>query len=1027
MKYDSSRSDFCPLSQDIQTACCFKLCDVCGESLQLDWDMVIVYNNEHVACGDLKAEFGKEGIEDETDQCTAMQELHQEMCCFSPPVSPCNLCQTETDYLEAYSEVEVDFFGSKSNCSDIYDYLFRRIESDTDTCLSSKHSVADECCYKKCSICGGNQVQDLQAKVSFDGRNISCLQLHTVTTLDVAFDSQDCSNLKTAFADSCCYDAPDSPCIMCNKGAVRKDVLVDFNGEAQTCEYVGNYISSRMNNGTEECDISKTEFAEYCCFNKCSICAPGDQIDWDTTVEFQGVSGVSCGSFDWYFTSNIVEEGSENCTELQDSFSEGCCYTPIDYTQPACSICKQGDTWFDVNGPAIVPFQDQNRTCTEVTNALFREAEENSDFCSQAKQEYFSSCCFAKCNICAGAQLDAMVEVSYNETATTCLELGLTFAADVVVEGSNECNHARQMLFEPCCYIVPAEPCALCKIENSQGDVRENINIDFYGATTTCADLNSFLVSREEQVGFMCQAAKTELQETCCFQKCGLCSAGGNLYWDNPVDFNGLTFACGELTWILSGKMVEEGSEECDTMQEQFFDACCIGPSLAVPNAENKCEICHSAKDWYAQIVYDGKEMTCLELDSVLLRKGVLDQSSECSQVKLEYAQHCCYTPPENPCNLCHFDQKSYSVLDKTISYNGADVNCYGIHNHLATRIEMEDDTCLTTQNDLFESCCYDKCSLCENYQLDPNVNVMHEGISMGCSEFETSYFGLNEITRGSDKCTMIQQQHFDDCCYDIPCDLCKSRDLRYELMAERPAKYEGINRTCGDASILLESHLSQSDMCLATKDELFDMCCYMQCKLCKEPDYAVDWNHDLNIQGLASTCMDVYTSLRSEGIEESDDKCESVKFAISHQCCYKLPTNQCALCLNSNGTFLNTNWNNEVKYQGVTKTCSDVNAILGSEELDSSICIMARDEYWDDCCLPQEGGNSNEVGDLFAVNAGVQIETDSTSYSGNSYYDNNGFGDFGAMLIRPSDAAIPHPVTVGVICIVLIMMSWSF
>jgi hypothetical protein len=506
----------------------------------------------------------------------------------------------------------------------------------------------------------------------------------------------------------------------------------------------------------------------------------------------------------------------------------------------------------------------------------------------------------------------------------------------------------------------------------------------------------------------MCQAARAELQETCCFQKCDICRAGGNLYWDNPVEFNGMQFACGELTWILGGKSVEQGSQECDSVQSQYFDACCNGPSPEIPNAENKCEICSSAKDWYAQVMYDGRAMTCLELDSVLLKNGVLGESTECTQIRMEYSRHCCYTPPENPCSLCHAGQKSYSVLDKTVSYNGAETNCYGIHNHLATRVEVEDDMCLKTQNALFDSCCYDKCNLCENFQLNPNVNVMHEGTSMGCSEFETNYFGLNEITRESDQCAIIQQQHFNDCCYDIPCQLCQSGDLSYELMAEELVTFENKNRTCGDVSVLLESHLSQDDICLSTRDDIFDACCFMQCKLCKEPTYAVNWNYELDIEGLASTCMDVFTSLRSEGIKEGDDKCESVKFAVSHECCYKLPTNQCALCLNSNGTFVNTNWNNEVTYQGVTRTCSDLNAILGSEELDSAICLMARDEYWSACCLPQEGGNTDEIGDILASDekSELELEADSPSGSSTSYYDPSPFGDFGAMYVRPGSGA---------------------
>lgn len=99
----------------------------------------------------------------------------------------------------------------------------------------------------------------------------------------------------------------------------------------------------------------------------------------------------------------------------------------------------------------------------------------------------------------------------------------------------------------------------------------------------------------------MCQAAKTELQETCCFQMCSICAKGGNLYWDNPVTLNDVTFACGELSWILSGGMIEEGTDKCSDMQNTYFDACCNGPSPDIPQGD-KCEICPSGKDWYAQV-----------------------------------------------------------------------------------------------------------------------------------------------------------------------------------------------------------------------------------------------------------------------------------------------------------------------------------------------------------------------------------------------------------------------------------------
>lgn len=221
------------------------------------------------------------------------------------------------------------------------------------------------------------------------------------------------------------------------------------------------------------------------------------------------------------------------------------------------------------------------------------------------------------------------------------MELGFKFVADIVAEGSEECIAAREILYEPCCYATPTDPCVLCQSSaSSQGDVRDGVSVSFYGSTTNCLDLNSFLVSREEQVGFICQAAKTELQESCCFQECKICGSGGQLYWDNPTTFNDITFACGELTWVLSGSSMEEGSEECAQMQTTYYGDCCSGPSALIPDAGNRCEMCPSGKDWYAQVVHSdsGKPMTCLELDSVLLQSSIFDDTAECERAKSEYS-----------------------------------------------------------------------------------------------------------------------------------------------------------------------------------------------------------------------------------------------------------------------------------------------------------------------------------------------------------------------------------------------------
>lgn len=480
----------------------------------------------------------------------------------------------------------------------------------------------------------------------------------------------------------------------------------------------------------------------------------------------------------------------------------------------------------------------------------------------------------------------------------------------------------------------------------------------------------------------MCQAAKTELQGTCCFEMCTICGNDGNLYWDNPVLFNDIKFACGELTWILSGEMIEDGTPECIDMQTSYFDQCCTGPSLEIPEGGEKCEICPSGKDWYAQVTYNETPMTCLELDSALLRDGVFGGSDECQSAAEQYSAQCCYIPPIKNCNLCQSGDRFFSIKDQRVTFNGAETNCFGIHNYLSTRVEADDNMCIGTQIDLFDICCYDKCRLCHDYQLDMEAVVEHDGNSMGCSEIENSVFVLNQTAHGTKECLATHKQHFDECCYDIPCSLCTIGDKRHELLVSDPVTFQGMTRTCGEVSVLMEAEMSQSEICKNTKHEVFDTCCFQQCELCTDPGWAVDWNRPLSYDGLASTCIDVYMNLRNEMVAAGDDRCLTVQHTLSEACCYKIPSNQCSLCQNSNGTFLNTNWNYEVTYQGASITCSDVSAMLSSEELDSLLCLSTRDQLWNDCCVPHEGGDSGLVGILPSLPPEVSDENEGGSTS---------------------------------------------
>lgn len=181
------------------------------------------------------------------------------------------------------------------------------------------------------------------------------------------------------------------------------------------------------------------------------------------------------------------------------------------------------------------------------------------------------------------------------------------------------------------------------------------------------------------------------------------------------------------------------------------------------------------------------------------------------------------------------------------------------------------------------------------------------------------------------------------------------------------------------------------------------------ECNLCKDPSQAVNWNHPLSYDGLASTCLNVYMNLRNEMVQDGDETCLSVRYTVSNECCYKIPTNQCSLCQHVNGTYLNTNWNSEVTYQGEVVTCGDVNALLSAEELDGLLCQSAREDLWSQCCTPQEGGNTGIGGILPPPKPEDSSDSDQAGQS--SWDSNTNDGGFGSIaLIRRNASQSLHP-----------------
>lgn len=112
--------------------CCFDKCSLCG-SKQLAWDFVIEYYDDQIkSCGDIEAIFAANKVEANSDDCSSTKADFEDLCCFTPPSSPCELCSEYVRWDEA-----VEFDNEKSTCKDAI-ALLKREEELSDQCLTAK-------------------------------------------------------------------------------------------------------------------------------------------------------------------------------------------------------------------------------------------------------------------------------------------------------------------------------------------------------------------------------------------------------------------------------------------------------------------------------------------------------------------------------------------------------------------------------------------------------------------------------------------------------------------------------------------------------------------------------------------------------------------------------------------------------------------------------------------------------------------------------------------------------------------------
>ena len=154
------------------------------------------------------------------------------------------------------------------------------------------------------------------------------------------------------------------------------------------------------------------------------------------------------------------------------------------------------------------------------------------------------------------------------------------------------------------------------------------------------------------------------------------------------------------------------------------------------------------------------------------------------------------------------------------MDYNGKNVSCGVIDNILNTE-PNESPQCVSVRDSYFDSCCFDKCSLCGEKQLAWDYIVDTEAETT-CGQIEAQ-FTANEVYTTSRECRETKADFHDICCFimpETPCKLCDEY-IRWDEEVE----FDGSKSSCKEVSELLRRQEESSEICLVSKEvRAYDM-----------------------------------------------------------------------------------------------------------------------------------------------------------------------------------------------------------
>ena len=445
--------------------CCMRKCDVCSGGGIPDWYSMVSVNGNSMTCLELDGIITESEIQSGSEQCSQLLEVAAPACCYEPPSEPCNLCQNGSESFDVMSTVTVDYGGTQATCGQIFNTLFSREEHNSETCSLIKQDLASQCCYNKCSLCGGLQT-NAELTVMHDETQLGCSEFDSYIFASNLIEegTGECKAFQDEHRETCCYDVQ---CSLCSKGddiyTTKETSVVQFGGDSTTCGEVANFLYQQEMSQGNACLAAQENIFSDCCFQQCELCQAGATVNWAATTSFNGMD-QSCTDIYWLLISESIEAGTQECSSMSQ-VSNDCCY---EVPSQQCTLCKDDNgANYNTRWNKEVTVNGMTKTCGDF-NSLLATQENDSQTCSMAKDAIFNDCCFAgsdtlvaianqvstesdaPCNLCQPGQVGIKGDVIFNNNPTTCEEV-YNFLIDSFTESETTCKSAQVKLSEDCC------------------------------------------------------------------------------------------------------------------------------------------------------------------------------------------------------------------------------------------------------------------------------------------------------------------------------------------------------------------------------------------------------------------------------------------------------------------------------------------------------------------------------------------------------------------------------------------------